>query len=153
MSSRPSLSRSVPASRRPAGPARGGLTTRSAVLALVVCALVVSAAVPLREYLSQRTGIARVQAAQRQQQARVDGLEHKAARLEDPAYVRSQATLRLHYVLPGQTAYVVLAPGQPATVPGPLAVGRATATGPQAPWYSQVWGTVRAADAPARLSR
>ena len=139
-------------SRRPEPP-RSGLTTRAAVLALVVCGLVLSAAVPLREYLSQRGEIGQIAAAQRTQRARVAVLEQQVAQLQDPAYVRSQATLRLHYVLPGQTAYVLLGPGDRPVLPGAAAVGTVTATGHPAPWYSQVWGTVRAADRPARVPR
>lgn len=146
-------------SRRPTPPTpgpgrRGGLTTRAAVLGLVVCALVVSAALPLREFLSQRGEIAKTQAAQRQQRARVAALEAQLGRLQDPAYLRAQARVRLHFVLPGETAYVVLAPGgRPAAPkPGRAALSGATATGPEAPWYSQVWGSVRAADRPAPLS-
>ena len=130
---------------------RGGLTTRAAVLGLVVCALVVSAALPLREYLSQRGQIAAAEARQRAAEARVKALEEKQRLLQDPSYVKQLARTRLHYVLPGETAYVVLSPAPkpvPSTAPG-LTPG--TATGPEAPWYSQVWGSVRAADHPAPL--
>jgi len=123
---------------------RSALTTRAAVLGLVVCMLVLSAALPLREYLSQRSDIAAVRAAQAAQRARVAGLDKQLAQLQDPAYVRSQARARLHFVLPGETAYVVLSPSaapEPAqsAAPGPP-------SGPEAPWYSQVWGTVLSAD-------
>jgi cell division protein FtsB len=132
-------------------PAKTGLTTRAAVLGLVVCALVVSAALPLREYLSQRS---QIQAAREELQAkklRVAQLEQRKRLLEDPAYVKELARTRLHYVLPGEIAYVVLSPS-----PSPLAAGATArqglaATGPEAPWYSQVWGSVRAADRPAPL--
>ena len=122
-----------------------GLTTRAAGLGLAVCALVVSAALPLREYLSNRGHISAVVAAQTAQAERVAVLQRQLTQLQDPAYIRSQARLRLHYVLPGETAYVVLGPKRP-TGPGRTAAAGATATGPQAPWYSQVWGSVKAAD-------
>ena len=130
------------ASRPPAG-----LTTRAAGLGLAVCALVVSAALPLREYLSARGHIASVQAAQAAQEQRVAGLRAQLTQLQDPAYVRSQARLRLHFVLPGETAYVVIAPKGSTGTPVGKAVSGTTATGPEAPWYSQVWGSVKAADA------
>jgi len=156
MSSRPEPSRrrrTTRVRRTPvaARPSRGGLTTRAAVLGLVVCALVVSAALPLREYLSQHGRISSAVAGQRAQQARVAVLEQQLARWQDPAYVRSQARSRLHYVLPGETAYVLLSPGGTALPTGPAALPSATASGPQSPWYSQVWGSVVAADHPARL--
>lgn len=129
-----------------ATPARSGLTTRAAVLGLVLCALVVSAALPLRELLSQRGQIAEARAAQSQQKAKVAALEAQLRQLQDPAYVKGQARTRLHFVLPGETAYVVLAPSAAPVVPGQKA---AAATGPEQPWYSQVWGSVKAADRPA----
>jgi hypothetical protein len=120
------------------------------VLGLVVCALVVSAALPLREYLSQRS---RIQAAQQELAAKkvqVQQLEERKRLLEDPAYVQELARERLHFVKPGEIAYVVIAPSaSPAT--GPAARAGVVATGPEAPWYSQLWGSVRAADRPAPL--
>ena len=126
------------------------------MLGLVVCALVVSAALPLREYLTQRGEIAAAVAKQSQEQSRVDALEHELQQWQDPAYVTAQARARLHYVLPGEIAYVVLAPsaspspgaGQGTGVAGAAApaVPGAHVAGPEAPWYSQVWGSIRAAD-------
>lgn len=125
------------------------------MLGLVVCALVVSAALPLREYLQQRGQIAEARAKQAAAKARVAALEAQLRQLQDPAYVKAQARLRLHFVLPGETAYVVLtpAPGSPAVAApaGGAAVTGTTASGPEAPWYSQVWGSVKAADRPAPL--
>ncbi len=138
----------------PSGPApRSGLTTRAAVLGLVVCALVVSAALPLREYLSQRSQIASAQAKQAVQQQRVAALEDQLRQLQDPAFLKAQARTRLHFVLPGETAYVVLTPSAAPVPAGALALKGARATGPEAPWYSQVWGSVRAADRPAPLPK
>src|SRR3954452_22533032 len=98
-------------SRSPAG-----LTTRAAILGLVVCALVVSAALPLREFLSQRADIRHLQQSQAAARARVAALEEQEARLADPAYVAALARDRLHFVRPGETAYVVIAPSAaPAT--------------------------------------
>lgn len=114
----------------------------------MVCALLVSAALPLREFLTQRGQIAAARAQQAQQQARVAALQRQLHQLQDPAYVKGQARSRLHFVLPGETAYVVLTPSVAPVPAGRAAVTGATATGPEAPWYSQVWGSVKAADRP-----
>ena len=111
----------------------------------------VSAALPLREYLTQRGQIAKARAQQTQQEARVAALERQLRQLQDPAYVKAQARTRLHFVLPGETAYVVLTPSATPIPAGRAALTGATATGPEAPWYSQVWGSVKAADRPAPL--
>jgi cell division protein FtsB len=144
--------RPVNAVRRTKGPEphKGGLTTRAAILGLVVCALVVSAALPLREYLSQRGQIQQARQELAAKKLRVAQLEQRKKLLEDPAYVQQLARERLHFVKPGEIAYVVIAPSAaPAAGRSPRA--GVVATGPEAPWYSQVWGSVRAADKPAPL--
>lgn len=116
------------------------------MLGLVFCALLVSAALPLRQYLSQRGLIAAAEAKQEQDQARVKVLEDRLRQLQDPAYVRAQARTRLHFVLPGETPYVLITPSAPPRPPGQSALGGATSPGPEAPWYSQLWTTVQVAD-------
>jgi cell division protein FtsB len=150
------VKRQVNAVRRTAGPdpkapKAGGLTTRAAVLGLVVCALVVSAALPLREYLAQRSQIQEAQQKQQAAKQRVAALEQQLALLKDPAYVKQLAKTRLHYVMPGEIPYVVLSPSASPAPAGAAGRTGVVATGPEAPWYSQVWGSVRAADRPAPL--
>jgi cell division protein FtsB len=128
-----------------------GLTTRAAVLGLVVCALVVSAALPLREFLSQRADIRHLEQSQAAARARIAQLEEQKAQLADPDYVAALARDRLHFVRPGETAYVVLAPSAaPATAAEARRAASAPA-GPEAPWYSQLWGSVRSADRPVQV--
>lgn len=117
------------------------------MLALVVCTLVVSAALPLREFLSQRGEIADLEQGAAQARARVAELEAEKARLEDPAYVAAEARRRLHFVLPGETAYVLLQPEPQPDAAGATSKSIGGAAGPEAPWYSQVWGSVASADA------
>ncbi len=109
-----------------------------------------SAALPLREYLAQRSRIAAAGASTRaDQQVRVASLEQQRRLLSDPAYVASLARERLHYVKPGETAYVVLAPPGAAT-PAPAPGAAPPAAGGSAPWWSQLWGSVRQADGTGR---
>ena len=129
----------------PAAPqATAGLTTRVAVLGLVVCALVLSAALPLREFLSQRARISQMEQDQSAQRARVTALEDQRRLLDDPAYVASLARERLQYVRPGETTYVVVAP-EVVEDPAPSSERSQAAEG-QSPWYSQLLGGVREAD-------
>jgi cell division protein FtsB len=124
----------------------GRFTTRAAVLALVLCALVLTAAVPAREFLAQRSQISGLESGQAAQRQRVEALEVERRQLQDPAHVQRLARERLHFVMPGETAYVVLRPSQapaPAAEDGPV-----QAEGAGAPWWSQLYGTVRAADRP-----
>ncbi len=129
-----------------AGPSVG-LTTRAAALGLVLCALVISAALPLREYLAQRGRIAELAQSQVERTARVADLQRQRTLLDDPTYVASLARERLHFVKPGEMSYVVIGP-QAAVVPP--ATETVAPAGSESPWWSQLWGSVRAADATPR---
>jgi cell division protein FtsB len=130
--------------RVPAKRATGGLTGRAAVLGLVVCALVLSLAYPAKEFLAQRGEIGRLRAEKVQAQARVAALEERKRQLSDDAYVRAQARARLHYVLPGETVYVVVPPSGSGTAGSAKPdVPEVSADGS---WYGRLWGTVRTAD-------
>jgi hypothetical protein len=107
-----------------------------------VCAVVLTLAVPLQQYLAQRAQLGGLAAQQRAERARVAALEQAKARWDDPAYVRQQARERLHFVKPGETAYVIVDPSaQPATTPAPVAQTKQTAGS----WYAQLWSTVTTA--------
>ena len=110
---------------------------------LVVSALLVSAALPLRELVAQRNEISALQGDQDRAHERVAALEAERGRLGDPAYVAAEARRRLHFVLPGETSYVLILP-----TPEPGEQETLASPGAEAPWYSQVWGSVQAADSP-----
>lgn len=134
------------AARTPPAPSgRTGLTTRAVVLGLVLCALVLSAAVPLREFLAQRGDIRKAEAAQAQQRDRIAALERRQQELQDPERVKQEARERFGFVMPGETLYTVLRPEESAA--RVARKGKAAPAGPEAPWYSQLWGSVKAADA------
>jgi hypothetical protein len=120
-------------------------------MGLVVCALLLSAALPLREYLGQRSDISQLEQSQAAARKRVAALEEQKARLEDPSYTAALARDRLHFVRPGETAYVVIAPSAPAVAPKDARRAASAPTGPEAPWYSQLWGSVRSADRPVQV--
>jgi len=123
--------------RRP----RGHLTGRAAILALVVCAIALTLAYPVREYIAQRREIAELRHRERLAYREVQRLAEHKRRLSDEAYIKREARRRLHYCMPGEKCYVVLdddaddAPRQ---------------TGParKPPWYETLWRSVQAADRP-----
>ncbi|MGH8969197.1 MAG: FtsB family cell division protein [Actinomycetes bacterium] len=121
---------------------RTSLTGRAAVLALVVCLLAIALAYPLREYLAQRGEIGDLEAKVAQQQRRVTELERDRDRWRDPAFVRAQARERLHFVLPGETAYVVLEPDE---APAPVAAVQQERVPQRRPWFTDLWQTVEEA--------
>lgn len=114
-------------------------TRRAAVLAIVICALAFTLAVPLRTYLSQRAEIAVQEERQAQLRADVAQLEARKAALADPAEVEAEARRRLRYVMPGETPYLV-------QLPEDTQQGRRQATQDQgdAPpaWYEQLWSSL-----------
>jgi len=140
-----------PAAQTPRSQPRrsGSSTARALVLALVAGVLVLSAALPLREFLTQRGQIADLEQSQAQAQARVAELEAERTRLADPAYVAAEARRHLHFVYPQETSYVLLEPSPAPDAAGANSKRPGGAVGPEAPWYSQVWGSVQAADRPA----
>ena len=110
-------------------------TKRAAVLALVVCALALTVAVPLRNYVAQRQELAAVSEQQQVLAVEVARLEQERARLSDPAEIEAQARSRLGYVMPGEVPYVVQLPVAPG--PDPAAAANAGV-----PWYRVLWREV-----------
>jgi len=106
---------------------------------VVICAIALSLAYPVREYIGQRRQIDELTAQRQTIEGQLSRLAAQHRRLTDPAYVEQQARNTLHMCLPSQTCYVVI-----GTKPfvGPAAPAR----GPVTPWYERLWGSVRAAD-------
>jgi cell division protein FtsB len=125
---------------RVAGQVLGRLTTRrAALLALVVCALALSIAVPLHTYVSQRDDLQAQTRAQETLRTQKAQLQQREQQLSDPAQVEAEARTRFHYVMPGETPYVVQLPGNPP--PGgkshtPQRAGSTTS------WYETLWNSI-----------
>ncbi|MEU0740966.1 septum formation initiator family protein [Streptomyces sp. NPDC006134] len=122
---------------------RSRLTGRAALLAMVVCSLVVVLAYPIRQYVAQRGEIADLRRQKQQTQERVERLRDLKARWQDDAYAEQQIRQRLHYVMPGETGYVVIDPD--ATEQSRTDLGAA-----DRPWYLNIWGGVDESDAAGR---
>ena len=116
------------------------LTGRAAVLALVVCVLAISLAYPLREYLAQRGDIGGIRSRVAEQEKSVADLRAQEKRWQDPAYVERQARQRLHFVMPGETSYVVLEPDEAPAPDG--VVTSAPRPVKRSPWFTDLWRTV-----------
>ncbi|MGW1196334.1 FtsB family cell division protein [Streptomyces sp. NPDC002536] len=125
---------------RARSPRRSRLTGRAALLALVVCSLVVALAYPMRQWVTQRTEIADQRRQSDRARQQVKQLSEEKARLEDPAYVEQQAREHLHYVRPGETGFTVLDGGGAAKRPKDQGAA-------DRPWYSNLWDGVDSADA------
>ena len=124
----------------PAAPRATRLTGRAAVLAVVICAIALSLAYPVREYVNQRRQIDALVAQQHSMLAQVKNLQVKQARLASPAYIEQLAREELNMCFPGTRCYIVEG-GQPRA-----STAQAARQGP-APWYDKLWRSVQQADA------
>ena len=124
----------------PAAPRSTRLTGRAAVLAVVICAIALSLAYPVREYVTQRRQIDSLVAQQQVMLAQVKNLQAQQARLSDPSYIEQLARQELDMCFPGTRCYIVEG-GQPL-----ISATHPARPGP-APWYDKLWQSVQQADA------
>ena len=117
------------------------------VLALVAATLLVTLAVPVRAWFSQRAEIASLRADVDAARDRVAALQIERQRWEDPAFVAAEARRRLHFVLPGEVGFVTLG------ADGLTGAGTQTAEGPSIAWYTSLWGALQEADDHASSTR
>lgn len=123
---------------RPGGP-RPRVTGRAAILAVVLCAIALSLAYPVREYIAQRRQIDQLQAQHDRLGVRLKQLEQQRSKLNDPVYIEQQARDRLHMCLPTQMCYVVIDPA-------PRNEQAAVARRNPVPWYARLWSSVQVAN-------
>jgi cell division protein FtsB len=120
---------------RPARP-RFRLTRRATILALALCAVVVTIAYPLQEYLSQRSQLIAIDRQNATVTKQVSQLQKQISLWNDPGYVATQAREQLHYVKPGEEGFSVPGPANGSEqlgLPAPSA----------SPWYDTLWNTVK----------
>jgi cell division protein FtsB len=116
------------------------LTGRAALLAVVICAIALSLAYPVREYIAQRQQIDQLLAEQQSMSAQVKALQAQDDQLSQTWYIEQEARDQLHMCFPQETCYEVVS-GQSA---------QASTAKPQPvanPWYAKLWDSVQKADA------
>jgi cell division protein FtsL len=124
----------------PAVPRTTRLTSRAAVLAVVICAIALSLAYPVREYIAQRRQIDELVAEQQMMQAQVKSLIAQRDMYQDPAYIEQMAEQELHMCLPDAECYII--------ENGQSVIGVAKQTHQEsAPWYAKLWHSVEQSDA------
>jgi cell division protein FtsB len=123
-----------------AAPRATRLTGRAAVLAVVICAIALSLAYPVREYIAQRQQIDYMVAQQQTMLAQVKSLEGQQAKLSSRSYIEQLAQQELDMCFPGTQCYIVEG-RQPS-----ISTARSPKPGP-APWYAKLWQSVQQADA------
>ena len=124
-----------PKAPRPPKP-RFRLTRRATILLLALCAVVVTIAYPLQEYLAQRSQLAAIDAQNAALSTKVTSIQRQIALWNDPGYVAIQARSQLHYVLPGEEGFTL-----PGTTIGSEQLGMPAPSA--SPWYDTLWGTIK----------
>ncbi|HTZ94726.1 MAG TPA: septum formation initiator family protein [Streptosporangiaceae bacterium] len=122
---------------------RPKLTGRAAVLAIVLCAIALTLAYPIREYIADRRQTDQLAESNARLAREVKYLQQQARALDTPAVIEQKARDDLHWCFPAQTCYEVI----------PLATTHAKAGAKPAgsPWYGRLWASVQKADgSPAR---
>lgn len=113
-------------------------TARAVILAVVVCVLALTLAVPLRTYFAQRSDASSIEAERVQLERDIAELQQKKQQQEDPAYIAAEARERLRLVMPGDTPYQV-------QLPGAYEAAQAERAEPEpksGTWYSDLWHEV-----------
>lgn len=126
-----------------AAPRTTRLTGRAAVLAVVICAIALSLAYPVREYVAQRRQIDSLVSQQQVMQAQVKSLEAQQAKLSSSVYIEQFARQELDMCFPGTKCYIVEG-GQPL-----ISTARSARPG-SAPWYDKLWQSVQQAGRDAK---
>jgi cell division protein FtsB len=116
------------------------LTGRAALLAVVICAIALSLAYPVREYIAQRQQIDQLLAQQQTLSAQIQALQQQNVKLSQTWYIEQQAEDQLHMCFPDEQCYQVVSgqPAKTAAAPKKAAVN---------PWYGKLWHSVQQADA------
>jgi cell division protein FtsB len=115
------------------------LTGRAALLAVVICAIALSLAYPVREYIAQRQQIDQLLATQQTIAAQVRALEAENGKLSQNWYIEQEARDELHMCFSQEQCYEV--------VSGASAAGTAAKAQPAAnPWYAKLWKSVQTAN-------
>jgi cell division protein FtsB len=114
------------------------------VLAVVVCAVALSLAYPVREYIAEHRQISQLEQQDAQLAGQISRLRAEQRSDTTPAYIEQQARDQLHMCFPTETCYVVI---------NPRSSRQGGAAQPGTPWYALLWKSVQAADKPAGKMR
>jgi cell division protein FtsB len=132
----------VNAGERPSLLPHPKFTGRAAVLAIVLCAVALTLAYPVRQYIADRRQLDQLAAANARLAIQVRQERAEAQALRSPAVIEQEARDGLQWCFPSQTCYEVIFPAGRH--------GSGTAATASTPWYGRLWESVKAADGTSR---
>ena len=119
-----------------------GLNARAVALAVVFFMLALLLAAPAQRYFAQRAQISALQHELSANEQRVQQARTELERWRDPAYIKAQARARLHFVMPGETQYIVIDDGKTKATSSKFSqIG--TSLPAQAAWYQRLISSVQ----------
>ena len=114
-------------------------TARAVILAVVVCGLALTLAVPRGARTSPSAAMGRGSTPLTEEfEQELEDLHAQRDQQQDPAFIKAEARERLRLVMPGETPYQVQLPGtyeaeqERRNAPPPH----------EGPWYSDLWHTI-----------
>jgi cell division protein FtsB len=113
---------------------------RVLALGVVLFVVAITLAPPAQRYFAQRAQIGALSA---QVHANDQALTDAARQLQlwrDPAYIKSQARERLHFILPGERSYIVTDPTAPTAIQPVTAIAKNLPVG--LPWYNRLISSI-----------
>jgi cell division protein FtsB len=120
-----------------------GVTSRFVALSVVFFIIALTIAPPMQRYFSQRAQISAVEAQIGASKERLKNAEAELARWRDPAYVKSQARNRLHFVLPGERQYIVVGAKSQSQNEADEQNSVADQLPDHAPWYERLISSIQ----------
>jgi cell division protein FtsB len=108
---------------------------RATALLVVLAALALGYAYPVREYLTQRSEIAALAQAQAEQRKRITLLEEEEAKWHDDRYREIQVRSRLYWVRKGEIPLIPIWEDEVDT-------GRPPPPPPPKNWIDSLWSTL-----------
>jgi len=120
----------------------GRRRTSNRVLALsaIFFVLALTIAPPVKHYFTQRAQISALKAQLSADNSALEKARQELTLWQDPEYVKSQARERLHFVLPGESQYIVTEGETQAGQNSTTKVASSLADGQ--PWYSRLIASI-----------
>jgi cell division protein FtsB len=113
-------------------------TGRAAMLAIVLCAIALTLAYPVRQYIADRRQLDELAAANAHLAIQVKHMRAEAQALRSPTVIEQEARDDLHMCFPSQICYEVIFPAARHR--------SSTSAASVTPWYGRLWQSVKAAD-------
>jgi cell division protein FtsB len=119
---------------------RRGLSNRALIVGIILFALAVTLAPPIQHYFTQRAQINSLRTQLSDNQKMLEDATAELAKWNDPEYVASQARARLHFIFPGERAYIITGNGEITDDEQVTKVSEQLPIG--IPWYSRLISSI-----------